>query len=330
MNDNNNKALISVIIPIYNVEQYLPKCIESVLLQTYSNLEIILVDDGSPDACPQICDEYAKIDSRIKVVHKQNGGLSDARDAGLDIATGSYISFVDSDDWVEKDMIAIMYKAIQDFNVQIAICSYARNSDKQTDCYITHRPKLFSWYEALEYLLQGELENFAWNKLYARGLFDSIRFPVGKNYEDIAIMYRIIEKADNIVLLPDILYHYVYRKDGIVSHRALGDCIDRVAIEIERYHYIKEKYPEFCEKTLLTLFHAYRPLMVANLKASGQERKQYMQQRRICDIFLKDNLTSFMNGQPIYKKIEFRLAVRGKVICDFAALCVEMLHRLLQ
>lgn len=177
-----NNELISVIIPVYKVEKYLDECIQSVINQTYKNLEIILVDDGSPDNCGKICDEYAKKDNRIKVIHKENGGLSSARNAGLDIARGEYISFIDSDDYVSKDFIKNM--SIQMANADLIICGMKNVYKEDEKCdekeNVVIKNETLTFIEANQKLIKPKNEIYvtACNKLYRRELFDNLRFEI--------------------------------------------------------------------------------------------------------------------------------------------------------
>ena len=189
--------LISVIIPIYKVEEYLDHCIKSIVEQTYRKLEIILVDDGSPDKCPLKCDEWAERDGLIRVIHKKNGGLSDARNVGMSIATGSYISFIDSDDWISPDFYEKLYRSITESNAQIAASGivWAYNDHLQYDDFIYDR-HIFSAEDALKTLIQGRgFYAVAWNKLYKKSLFDGIEFPIGKLHEDEFVTYKLVGKA---------------------------------------------------------------------------------------------------------------------------------------
>ena len=179
--------LISIIIPVYKVEKYLEKCIESVLKQTYTNLQIILVDDGSPDNCGKICDEYDKKDSRIEVIHKANGGLSDARNVGISKAKGRYIGFVDSDDYIKEDMYEILLNLIKKYDADVSICNLYDVIDGN-EC-IRNKENGIREYSRLdilkEVLLDKNIQSYAWNKLYEKELFDEIKYPIGKKYEDI-------------------------------------------------------------------------------------------------------------------------------------------------
>lgn len=217
--------LISVIVPIYKVENYLPKCVESIRNQTYHNLEIILVDDGSPDHCGELCDKYASEDKRIKVIHKKNGGLSDARNAGIDIAKGAYIGFVDGDDYVHPQMYEFLHKGIKDKNAQISICKY--QNVKEDEFVSLHCKNNVKWItlandqEKFEYSL-GEFTTVcftvAWNKLYKAELFKEIRYPYGKIHEDEFTTYKTIELADRIVYTEEALYYYVQRQGSIMDN----------------------------------------------------------------------------------------------------------------
>ena len=206
------EELISVIVPIYNVEKYLNKCIESIINQSYSNLEIILVDDGSKDSSGIMCDSYILKDKRIKVIHKENGGLSDARNVGIDKAKGEYIVFIDSDDWIDEKMIEILYNIIKKNNSDISICDYflAYNEEIQTqkeDIEIINLSNI----EALKKIYDKDLGVcmiVAWNKLYKRNLFkDDIRYPYGKIHEDEFTTYKLLYKAEKISYTKQKMYY---------------------------------------------------------------------------------------------------------------------------
>ena len=217
--------LISIIVPIYGVEKYLRRCIDSIIRQTYTNLEIILVDDGSPDDCGRICDEYAKTDSRIKVIHKTNGGLSDARNAGIDLANGEYLLFVDSDDYINTNMISDLYESLIRFSAEVSVCRYQSVRDDEeidieqnedySDAFILTKEDFLS---NPEYIYERRLEFIvAWNKLYARKLFENIRYPKGKVHEDEFTTYKLMYASAKTVYVPYVLYYYVQRGDSIMS-----------------------------------------------------------------------------------------------------------------
>lgn len=255
------KALISLIIPVYKVEKYLEKCIQSVINQTYENLQIILVDDGSPDNCGKICDEYAKKDHRIEVIHKSNGGLSDARNKGLEIAKGEYIGFVDSDDYIEADMYEVLYNLLKQYNADVSICNFytvsqgkisIKNADNGINDY--NRIEILK-----EILLDRNIQSYAWNKLYKKELFDEIKYPIGKKYEDIGTTFYVFEKCNKIVVTSEPEYYYLKRSDSLVNNVTESTVLDYTEIIIQRYLYTKENIKElkkynnyYLAKTLIT------------------------------------------------------------------------------
>lgn len=228
-------SLISVIVPIYKVQDYLKECIESIINQTYSDIEVILVDDGSPDRCPQMCDEWAKRDSRIRVVHKKNGGLSSARNAGLDVAKGEYISFVDSDDFICKDALENLYNRIKD-DKSIGITSgliyrYQDGSiNNFKDQWLCSKEIVISSSEFLLETMSQKTSYTVWNKLYRRDVIGNTRFREGRNNEDTLFMYDL---GQNIAILnvcmveiPYYVYYYRYREDSICTTAKIPLAID--------------------------------------------------------------------------------------------------------
>lgn len=208
--------LISIIVPVYNVKDFLRECVKSLLNQTYFNIEIILVDDGSTDGSDQICDEYAGEDPRIIVIHKSNGGLSDARNRGLDIARGEYIGFVDSDDWIEPQMYEKLYNKIKSGSYDIAVCSLIREY-KNKSVIEPLKELIYTRDDSLSALLLGiELHDHAWSKLYHNKVFNNVRFPTGKFYEDVLTTYKTFLNANSVVVEPSPLYHYRQRGGSII------------------------------------------------------------------------------------------------------------------
>lgn len=240
------KALISIIIPVYKVEKYLEKCIQSVINQTYENLQIILVDDGSPDNCGKICDEYAQKDHRIEVIHKSNGGLSDARNKGLEIAKGEYIGFIDSDDYIESDMYEVLYNLLKQYNADVSICNfYTVSQGKIAIKNAENRIKEYNRIEILkEVLLDNNIQSYAWNKLYKKELFDEIKYPVGKKYEDIGTTFYLLEKCNKVVVTGKPEYYYINRQDSIVNNVTETTITDYIELIMQRYDYIEENIKE--------------------------------------------------------------------------------------
>lgn len=253
--------LISIIIPVYKVEEYLEKCIESVLKQTYTNLQIILVDDGSPDNCGKICDEYAKKDPRIEVIHKVNGGLSDARNVGIAKAKGKYIGFVDSDDYIKEDMYEILINLIKEYDADVSICNLYDVIDGKE--YIRNNENGIQKYSRLEILkevlLDKNIQSYAWNKLYKKELFDEIKYPIGKKYEDIGTTFYVFEKCNKIVVTSKPEYYYLKRSDSLVNNVTESTVLDYTDIIIQRYLYTQKNIEElrkynnyYLAKTLIT------------------------------------------------------------------------------
>lgn len=239
---------ISVIIPIYNVEQYIHECMNSVMNQTYTNLEIILVDDGSTDNCPAICDEYAMKDSRIKVIHKENGGLSDARNAGLEIATGKYIGYVDSDDYIALDMYECLYKACEENDAEIAVCRFHTFTDQvQLSENVVNRNKVYSNQEILSAYIDETVEELitpsAWSKLYRKDCIQGLEFPKGKLCEDIVYTTKAFYNAAKVIYVGRELYFYRNRPGSIMTDKSV--IKRRIREEIEQYEsriaFLKDK-----------------------------------------------------------------------------------------
>ena len=241
--------LISIIVPVYKVEKYLSKCLDSIVCQTYKKIEIILVDDGSPDNSGNICEEYAAKDNRIKVIHKENGGLSDARNAGLKIATGEYIGFVDSDDYIEEDMFETMYKLIKMYDADISIVSYKEwKNGRVLNDMNSEELDLYNKVEAIrELLIDSKIQSYMWNKLFKRQLFENTEFPLGKNFEDIATTLKLFEICEKIVRVETAKYNYIRRDDSIIGNRSYKTYNDYLDVILDKYLYLFNKYPEIEE-----------------------------------------------------------------------------------
>ena len=253
--------IISVIIPIYNVERYLDKCIRSVVDQTYKNLEIILVDDGSPDQCGTICDKWAEKDERIRVIHKINGGLSDARNVGLDAATGAYIGFVDSDDYIHPQMFKKLYEKIKEYNADLAICGFNRveeNNGMIISSVNMPVDGLIEKKEAMKYVCCKGSFVVVWNKLYKRELFNGLRFIYGKIAEDRFIMHELIHKCTRIVAVLANYYYYaqtpnsIMRSDKTVAHLDGVEAYYRMMLFCE-----SNNYPDLLQKISFKMTYRY-------------------------------------------------------------------------
>ncbi len=249
--------LISIIVPVYKVEPYLDQCVQSIVDQTYKNLEIILVDDGSPDNCPAICDAWAKKDSRIRVIHKKNGGLSDARNAGIAAATGKYVGFVDSDDWIEPNFYETLHATSAESHCDLTAAGiiWAYEDHFQPDSHF-YSQRNYTPEEALATLIHGRgFYAVAWNKLYCASLFQEIHYPVGKLHEDEFVTYRLLGKAKKLALCTDTHYFYRQRNDSIMgswSSRHL-DALDAYS---QRLDYLQEHFPSLYLEDKITFLRS--------------------------------------------------------------------------
>lgn len=239
--------LISVIVPVYKVEQYLDRCVESIVNQTYHKLEIILVDDGSPDKCPEMCDNWTLKDKRIQVIHKTNGGLSDARNEGLKVANGEFIGFIDSDDWIATEMYEKLMDAIQKDNSDIAACSVemiwedgtpSRMLTKQIDCLLDKNEA------QLALLNETELKQPVWYKLYRQKTIDGILFEKGKFHEDVFWSYQAIGNADRVSIIDFVGYFYWQRSGSIMGEKYSLKRLDAVEAKKQRQRYLERVFPE--------------------------------------------------------------------------------------
>lgn len=242
--------LISVIIPVYKVEKYLEKCLDSVIAQTYRNLEILVVDDGSPDGSPAICDRYAAKDSRIKVFHIENGGVSAARNYALDRAKGEYIAFVDSDDFIEPDMIEKLYDRLQRTGCKAAVCGrYIEADGKTSTGNVSAGEEIYDTKAYLKGYYELRLGFVCWDKLYRAEVWDGIRFPQGHYYEDLWLGPQILEACGRIAAVPEALYHYVLRGGSTIHSFTYPIITDAWESKKAIADYARKKCPELDEIT---------------------------------------------------------------------------------
>lgn len=246
-----NQPLISVIVPVYKAEAYLEKCLGSICNQTYQNLEIILVNDGSPDRCGEMCDEYAKTDSRIRVFHKENGGQSSARNLGLDNMTGEYVGFVDSDDWIEPDMYSHLYALIREHNAQIACCGITKDYPDGRFSYFNYlypqdnQLRVMQTGEALrETLLNLRVTYSPCDKLYHKDCFTGLRMTEGKIYEDMEILPKWVERAQTVVYDPTPKYHYMMTDSSTIRGTYNLRRMAEADVAWEKTEDYKTRHPE--------------------------------------------------------------------------------------
>lgn len=241
------KELISVIVPVYHVGDYLERCIQSIVSQTYTNLQIILVDDGSKDICSEICDIWEKKDPRIQAIHQENGGLSAARNTGIEAAKGAYLYFLDSDDYIDADMLEILYKAITEADAEIALCNFVYEDEQGKEMY-TERIYRLEQAEVLsgrECLFRAKKHMYAvyevaWNKLYKKELFETLRYPKGKIHEDEYIFYQLFYPCKKVACLPEVRYHYLQRAGSIMTQKNERQQRDYCEAYLYRCQYLLE------------------------------------------------------------------------------------------
>lgn len=240
------KDMLSVIVPVYNVSSYLNRCIISIINQSYKNLEIILVDDGSTDNSGVICDSWATKDNRIIVIHKENCGLSDARNVGLKVSTGAYITFVDSDDWLDPYIYENLMKVGIGQKCDIVLCKFKKTVDEND--FVTndndYRVEYYDTISALKALITDEIQQVVWNKIYSKRLIEGIYFETGKYHEDEFWSYKIIGCAKKVAAIDYIGYYYWQRSDSIMGEQYSLRRLDAIEAKVERQNYLGNYYPE--------------------------------------------------------------------------------------
>ena len=251
---------ISVIIPIYNVKKYLRRCVDGVKKQTYKNIEIILVDDGSTDGSGELCDELKKEDERIVVLHKKNGGLSSARNAGVKIANGKYVCFIDSDDTVDEDYVETLYEIIKKYKTKLAICShriYYSGNKTAIDMSTGESGKIDSETIIKKLLYADGIDTSTWAKMFAKDLLEKYPFPEGRNFEDTATTYLYLDSAKYIGLNSVAKYNYYIRNTSISQKPFDKSKMDLITSTREMYNYVTEKYPKMKSGAERRLMYAY-------------------------------------------------------------------------
>lgn len=275
---------ISVIVPVYNVETYLRRCVDSILQQTYTNLEIILVDDGSPDNAGAICDEYKTIDNRVKVIHQENIGASKARTAGIEHATGEFIGFMDADDWCDKQMYQSLYHHMVAAKAGISCCGYQIASGKDDTDYLQQTSGKVINYTAEEFMnriCRGDEENYLWNKLYRRDVLNKVwvAFPKERFAEDMAILYRILSVCQRVVVCEVPYYYYFQNEKGICATCREGTYQSYLKnlSEMEQFYAIGRQPDEFNRYRLFLVMRAYIELCKWNVSKNRKNRKEEQQ-----------------------------------------------------
>lgn len=289
---NKPEELISVIVPAFGVEQYIGKCLDSIINQTYSNIEIIVVDDGSKDKSGKIADEYAQKDHRIVVYHKNNGGLSDARNFGIKKANGKYITCIDSDDYVDLDYIEYLYSTLKEYNARISFCQHRvwYPSGKIHDPGLAGTEQLPTE-KCIERIMYHDiLDTSAWAKLYERSLFDTIEYPKGRLFEDIGTTYKLLMQCESIAVGYESKYNYILRANSIVTGAFNEKKLDLLVMTDQMARDVEKRYPKLANAVLRRRLYARFSTLNQMLDADCNEEK--------------NNIISFIK---IY---------RGKVLAD--------------
>ena len=274
------KPLISVIVPAYNVEKFIGKCIDSILRQSFKDFEVLLIDDGAKDSTPEICDACAKKDSRIKVYHKENGGLSDARNYGIDRMQGKYVTFIDSDDYVDSGYFEYLYGLItQEEDIQIAICgkkSVREDENASPDPETFH--EIITGERAVQKMLCGHGSGHsAWGKLYSADLWKTVRYPKGKIYEDYATTYRVMALVDKAAWGNAAMYFYVQHIESIMHQKCSRRSLSLVDIADEETEFIVKKWPALKQEALARKVTSELKCLQNILNAKNEEFDDYKQ-----------------------------------------------------
>lgn len=261
--------LVSVIIPVYKVEQYLERCVRSVTSQTYDNLEILLIDDGSPDRCGEMCDSFAAEDRRIRVIHQKNGGLSAARNTGIDASSGQWLFFIDSDDFIHRDCIGKLLAAAETSGADIASCGFEKTEDDTIRGDVRFpATEVISRDEAMRRLFLEEDTSFAWGKIYRRELFQGIRFPEGRTFEDLATTHLLVNRCREVACVSAPYYGY-FRNPASISHALNAESQYNVLLAwIDRYRFCREHYESLTKHCLAQMTHYY--LLVCSYSRPGE------------------------------------------------------------
>lgn len=299
------KPLISIIVPVYKVEDYLIRCVDSITNQTYKNIEIILIDDGSPDNSGKICDELRKKDNRIVVIHKTNGGQSEARNKGLDIAKGEYIGFVDSDDYIEENMFETLLDIAEREKADI-VSGKIKKIFKNNKYEIIEDHKSIENYsgnDALVELLKGKITDYIYNKIYKKEIWNNIRFPEGKILEDMDVMYLLIEKANKVSCTNKTEYYYVFRENSSISTINTQITYNLRDVVNRKYDYLKLKKIE-----LIDLLNIYKLSMISHYfytLSFCKDKENYFNQDFDEEyIFFKKYFKRYK--KQLYKQLSFR------------------------
>lgn len=342
------RETISVVICAYNIAEYLERGVKSVCGQTYRKLDIILVDDGSTDGTEKICDRLAEKDERIRVIHKENGGLSDARNAGMKKAKGELVAFLDGDDWIDPCMYETMYASMCDLDADLSVCRYRQVHREYTLDGSTDRAVCFEGQEALECYVCEEkeyaIQNAAWNKLYRRELLQDLWFPVGKLYEDILFTTKVFARTKRCVYLDTAFYNYIIDREGSIMNAQLGErtFTDHIPAYREKTKFLAKLGRQDLAEIHDYFFYKRLFLFYNSLREAGSAQQQQYRERlaailredgqRVCEVFrCREALPKEYRRAKIFLKSEklYWILVQGdvKIIIPMKVLVKRMLRR---
>ena len=308
--------LVSIIVPVYKVEQYLKRCMDSVLNQTYKNIEIILVNDGSPDNCPALCDKYAKIDSRVRVIHKENGGLSSARNVALDSVKGDYIFFVDSDDWLALDTLEVLNEYLEKDYDMISFQRTYLTEEKVVEKG-EKNPKDMDVSQYIDASFLGRYDFFVTTKIFKTEVFNNVRFLEGRNYEDLEIMHRLFLNMEKVVGLDYFLYYYWKGNEGAITNTITMKNIQDHYLSANEIYHASKKYLEDRGKDASNIVAWYKvemsQLYIDYLKSTDKDAELFA---KIKSEIIKEKVNfNRLLKQPRYLKyILYKIGLLGIVI----------------
>lgn len=302
------EPVISIIVPVYNVEKYLCRCIDSILEQTIKNYELILVDDGSTDNSGKICDDYQKKKEQIIVIHKENGGLSSARNAGIDIATGEYLGFVDGDDFIDNDMYEFLYNNIIKEEAEISVCGSFDCYDGKISKILPPYYKVMNQEDAIKSILDGKIAGAsACNKLYKREIFNDIRYPIGKTSEDAFIIIELLMKCNKIVISSKQKYYYFHRENSITTCRFTKAQFDVIEAYSNNYKLVCKYYPRIQNIALERLAWAY--FVTLDRMIASNMCDKYKEKRKEIVQYLRKHCMTVFKSSILTKSRKFSMLI---------------------
>lgn len=315
--EKEKNKLLSVIVPAYNVEDYIERCVDSIITQLNGDCEVILVDDGSTDSTGTICDAYSKKYANVVVIHKENGGLSEARNVGISFAQGEYISLIDGDDYVSSEFYDTMLGLAKNNDADVVVCNYKKVFENELcnkgDLYDEEIIK-FSGTDAIRDLfLNDRIMNYAWNKLYKRYLFQNIEYPVGKLWEDILVTYRILRKSEKVVYTNRKLYFYLQRSNSITAKPKLKSVLDQYELLTIRYNELKDDFPDL-KNTMKTQLCTVGYNCWSFIERYGCNQNEYESAEKCIDFLNKNGKKQLKNWQGF---IEYKYKVILYFYCKF-------------